>query len=121
MGSLAAVYSPVVFVDSSRVKPFSGLETATLAPGITAPEVSVTVPTIVAVFCAQAERQQNRADPTNRCNLFTTLLKVAARRLSGEDIRPKVPASQGRRFPGSRCRAAAARNRPGLSPRFGCQ
>ena len=29
------------------------------------------MPTIVAVSCAQAERQQKRADPTSRYNLFT--------------------------------------------------
>ena len=71
MGTLGAAYSPAVFVTSSRVKPFSGFETVTLALGITAPEGSVTVPTIVAASCAQAAAQKRSARATSKHLVFT--------------------------------------------------
>ena len=73
MGTLGAVYSPAVFVVSSRVKPFSGFQTVTLALGITPPEESVTVPTIVAVSCAQAEKQRKTNDATSKHGVFTVV------------------------------------------------
>ena len=73
MGILGAAYSPAVFVASSRVKPFSGFQTVTLALGITPPEESVTVPTIVAVSCAQAEKQRKTNDATSKHGVFTVV------------------------------------------------
>src|SRR5215472_14242301 len=72
MGSLAAVYSPALFVTSSRVKPLSVLETVIFAPGITPPKLSVTVPTIVAASWAQTEVQtpKKSTDSANKRPAF---------------------------------------------------
>jgi hypothetical protein len=54
--------------------PFSEFETITLAPGMTPPEESVTLPTMVAVSCAQAEKQKRSANATSKCGVFTASL-----------------------------------------------
>ena len=67
MGILAAVYSPAELVTKSRVKPTSGRVTVTLAPGIAAPEASVTEPTSVAWSCALAVNDNARKNaPASR-------------------------------------------------------
>src|SRR6516225_4761622 len=88
MGTLATVYSPAVLVMSSRVKPFSGFETVTLAPGITPPEESITVPTIVAVSCAEAEKEKRSANATSKHGVFT-----AAPPISKMDLARRVAQS----------------------------
>src|SRR5271167_4992368 len=82
MGNFAAVYSPTELLSSWRTRPFSGLLTTTLAPGITAPVVSVTVPTIVAVSCPVAEEpaanisKQTTARQTNVLRMESLLSKA---------------------------------------------
>src|SRR6516165_2550237 len=91
MGSLAAVYSPAVFVARSRVKPFSGFETVTWAPGIAPPEESVTVPTIVAVSCAQPRAQKKKSTDA-KIRLLVAIPPLPARQCP--DVIPQCQSSQ---------------------------
>src|SRR5947199_2721209 len=87
MGILAAVYSPAELVTKSRVKPTSGRVTVTLAPGIAAPEASVTEPTSVAWSCALAVKDNaKKSVPASRVRCLRSSpscgRRVSARALS---------------------------------------
>src|SRR5579875_431981 len=70
MGNEAATQAPAEFVTRCRVSPLAGFCTVTLAPGITAPDVSVTVPTILASWPKPVRTTPRETTVRNRNNLF---------------------------------------------------
>src|SRR5579872_3672541 len=85
MGTRGAWYSPAESETTLRTNPRSGLETVTWTPGITAPDESVTVPTILARSCALTA---NDARPINTPAIPTSVLTIAPF-LSSKDSTPK--------------------------------
>src|SRR6266567_3595272 len=92
MGILAAVYSPDELDSNSRTNPLSGFESVTFAPGTTAPVESVTLPTIVAVSCAEAAlvRQINK---TKRARIFPAPMIGGLQPLAAIKFRTDPPMS----------------------------
>jgi hypothetical protein len=73
MGMADSAKSPAALDVSSRVKPLSGLEIVTFAPGITAPLESMTVPTIFPVSWLQAESDRKQIRRKLRARVFLTV------------------------------------------------
>src|SRR5277367_3432301 len=72
MGTRAAVYSPAESEITFLVMPRSGFDTITLAAGTTAPDWSVTVPTMLARSCAMAPKDARKINANAiAANFFT--------------------------------------------------
>src|SRR5204862_1650584 len=115
VGRLGAVYSPAESLTTVRVNPVPELVSVMVAPGMTAPVLSVTVPRMVPVTAWAASDADSRPTAMMRPNpiLFTCVLHAPAERRRVQQLSPrrdrvKSPAPPRRRHSPLRCRPACA-------------
>src|SRR5512135_2525897 len=85
MGNSGMLKVPSALVCVARSRPVAALRTVTLAPEITAPEGSVTVPKIVPrKVCAIKPVAANKKSPRTKRNFMTFLLCLASAAADGD-------------------------------------